>query len=138
MSIPHLILPLVVEPTKPRLCHDERFLNLWVKDMPFKLDTLNDVPRLINEDSFMTSVDDKSGYDHILLEDESRTLFGIQFGGWYMVYNTLPFGFKASAYIYHTVGLAAVSRCRELGVPCLLYIDDRLIAELRDKQRGFL
>ena len=36
---PHLVLPLTVEPTKPRLCHDARFLNLWMRDMPFKLDT---------------------------------------------------------------------------------------------------
>ena len=27
---PHLVLPLTVEPTKPRLCHDARFLNLWM------------------------------------------------------------------------------------------------------------
>ena len=32
---PHLVMPLTVEPTKPRLCHDERFLNLWIKDCPF-------------------------------------------------------------------------------------------------------
>ena len=25
---PHLVLPLTVEHTKPRLCHDARFLNL--------------------------------------------------------------------------------------------------------------
>ena len=27
---PHLVLSLTVEPTKPRLCHDNRFLNLWM------------------------------------------------------------------------------------------------------------
>ena len=27
-SPPHLVLPLTVEPSKPRLCHDECFLNL--------------------------------------------------------------------------------------------------------------
>ena len=32
---PYLVMPLTVEATKPRLCHDERFLNLWVKDSPF-------------------------------------------------------------------------------------------------------
>ena len=37
---PYLVMPLTVEPTKPRLCHDERFLNLWVKDSPFTLDSL--------------------------------------------------------------------------------------------------
>ena len=35
-SPPHLVLPLTTEPTKPRLCHDERFSNLWTRDLPFK------------------------------------------------------------------------------------------------------
>ena len=37
---PWLVLPLTVEPNKPRLCVDARFLNLWMKETPFKLDTL--------------------------------------------------------------------------------------------------
>ena len=44
VTSPHLVLPLTVEPFKPRLCHDERFLNLWVKDLPFKLDHLPHLP----------------------------------------------------------------------------------------------
>lgn len=23
-------MPITIEPTKPRMCHDERFLNLWI------------------------------------------------------------------------------------------------------------
>lgn len=130
---PHLVLPITIEPNKPRLCHDERFLNLWIRDSPFHLDTLNDVPRVIARGSLMTSLDDKSGYDHVLLHPESRKYFGIRFGMWYMVYNVIPFGFKASAYIYHSIGLAPVSFCRSLGVPCLLCIDDRLLSEWMDK-----
>ncbi|XP_069137272.1 uncharacterized protein [Argopecten irradians] len=127
---PHLVMPLTVEPTKPRLCHDERFLNLWIRDLPFALDTLKEVPRIISHSCFMTSVDDKSGYDHVKLDDDSKKYFGVQFAGWYYTYNTLPFGFKPSAYIYHTMGMAATGYCRGLGVPCLQYIDGRLIAEL--------
>ncbi len=126
---PHLVMPLTIEVTKPRLCHDERFLNLWIVDNPFILETLKDVPRLVPKDAYLNSVDDKSGYDHVLLNKESRTYFGVQFGGWFLVYNTIPFGFKTSAYIYHTIGLAATGFCRKLGVPCLQYIDDRLIVE---------
>ena len=43
-SPPHLVLPFTVEPTKPRLCHDERSPNLWTRDLPFKLDHLPDLP----------------------------------------------------------------------------------------------
>ena len=126
---PYLVLPITIEPSKPRMCHDERYLNLWVRDFPFTLDTLKDVPRMVGKDSCMSSIDDKSGYNHILLHADSRKYFGLQFGGWYLVFNTIPFGFKPSAYIYHTTGYVPVSYCRELGVPVLLYIDDRLIGE---------
>lgn len=134
---PHLVMPLTIEETKPRLCHDERFLNLWIVDKPFLLDTLKEVPRLVEKDSFMTSVDDKSGYDHIFLSESSRKYFGVQFGGWYFVYNTIPFGFKASAYIYHSTGLVATGYCRKLGVPCLQYIDDRLILQFFQAQTHY-
>ena len=29
---PRVVMPLTVEPSKPRLCHDERYINLWIKD----------------------------------------------------------------------------------------------------------
>ena len=51
---PHLVLPLTVEPTKPRLCHGARFWNLWMRDMPFKLDTLLDLPRYVGRDTYQT------------------------------------------------------------------------------------
>ncbi|XP_069109268.1 uncharacterized protein, partial [Argopecten irradians] len=126
---PYLVMPLTVEPSKPRLCHDERFLNLWIKDNSFTLDTLKEVPRVIPKGSYMSNIDDKSGYDHISLSVNSRKYFGVQFGEWYLVYTSLPFGFKASAYIYQMTGMSVTSYCRQLGVPCLQYIDDRLIGE---------
>jgi hypothetical protein len=53
---PYLVLPLTVEPSKPRLCHDERYLNLCIKDMPFKLDHLPDLPRYVFPGHFQTSM----------------------------------------------------------------------------------
>ena len=44
---PHLVMPLTVEPTKPRLCNDNRFLNLWVKDTPVNLDSIAALPRYV-------------------------------------------------------------------------------------------
>ncbi|KAK3716426.1 hypothetical protein QZH41_000492 [Actinostola sp. cb2023] len=131
VSPPHLILPLTVEPTKPRLCHDARFLNLWMKDTPFTLDRLTDLPRYVSKDSYQTVLDDKSGYDHILLTDSSRNYFGFQWGGWLFTYNTLPFGWKISPYVYHTTGLMASNFFRSIGIPCILYIDDRHTGQLQ-------
>jgi hypothetical protein len=58
---PHLVLPLTVEPTKPCLCHDERFLNLWIRDLPFKLDYISDLPGYVLPGHFQTVFDDKNG-----------------------------------------------------------------------------
>ena len=62
VASPHLVLLLTVEPTKPRLCHDERYLNLWIRDLPFKLDHLCDLPRYVLPHHFQTTFDDKNGY----------------------------------------------------------------------------
>jgi len=32
---PHLVLTITIEPCKPRMRHDERFLICWIKDCPF-------------------------------------------------------------------------------------------------------
>ena len=132
-ATPHVVLPLTVEPTKPRLCIDARFVNLWMKDSPFTLDRLSDVPRFVYKGSFMTKCDDKSGHDHLLLSESSQTYFDFEWGGLWFVRTTLPFGWKMSPYVYHTTGLAVSGVLREQGIPCSLYIDDRLNGELLTK-----
>ena len=122
---PHLVMPITVEPSKPRMCHDERFINCWIKDCPFKLDYLTDLCRYVDHGHYQTTFDDKSGYDHIRLHPRSFTFFGFQWEGWYFTYACLPFGWKASAFVYNTVSLTATHCIRSLGVPCSQYIDDR-------------
>ena len=102
-----------------------------MKDMPFQLDTLLNLPRYVGRDTYQTILDDKSGYDHLLLTKGSRTFFGIQWGGWYFVYNTLPFGWKISPYVYHSTGLMVSNFFRSMGIPCSLYIDDRHNGQLQ-------
>ena len=88
------------------MCHDERFLNLWIKDCPFSLDYFTDLPRYVFKGRFQATFDETSGYDHVRLHPFRSTFFGLQWAGWYFVYATLPFGSKASAYVYHNTGLA--------------------------------
>ncbi|KAK3731622.1 hypothetical protein QZH41_004874 [Actinostola sp. cb2023] len=104
---PHLVMPITIEPTKPRMCHDERYLNLWIRDLPLTLDYISNLPRYVGRGHFQTTMDDKSGYDHVLLSPESRTYFGLHWGG-----------------------LAATSYVRSLGDPCSQYIDDRHVGQL--------
>ena len=89
--------------------------------MAFKLDSLINVTRYVSQDSYQTILDDKSGFDHILLSEESRTYFGIQGGGWYFVYNTLPFGWKISPFVYHSMGLVVSNFFRSIGILCTFF-----------------
>ena len=75
--------------------------------MPFKLDSLAGLPRFVFPSSFQSVCDDKSGYDHVLLSPESRPYFGFEWGGWYFTSYNIPFGWKASACVYHSIGLLA-------------------------------
>ncbi|VDI70479.1 Hypothetical predicted protein [Mytilus galloprovincialis] len=129
---PHIVAPLTVEPTKPRLCINLMYLNNWIKDISFSLDTLKNVPRAVRENAYFTSIDDKSGFDNVMLSEDSRGLVGFQWGGFYFIFKTLPFGFKLSSYIYHTLNLQATSYIRrKFLIPVHLYIDDRLVEEVR-------
>ena len=105
----HLVMPITVEPGKLQMCHDERFLNLWIRDCPFKLDSIKDLPRYVALGHFQPTFDDKSGYDHVHLHPSSSTFLGLQWRGWFFVYATLPLGWKASAFLYQTIGLAATN-----------------------------
>ena len=123
-------MPLTVEPTKPRLCNDNRFFNLWIQDRPFSLDSVRQLSKYVLPNFFQTVCDDKSGYDHIQLSVDSRTFFGFEWGGWFFVSCCIPFGWKSSAYIYHSTGLLASHYLRSLGIPSSLSIDERHSGQL--------
>ncbi len=95
-----------------------------------KFDPITDLSHYVGKDHYQAKLDDKSGYDHIKLTQESKTFFGLRWKNWYFVYNTIPFGWSPSAYIYQTVGLAASHFIRSNGVPVTQYIDDRHIGQL--------
>ena len=68
-------------------------------EKPFTLNRVTDLLRYVYKNSYQRVLDDKSGYDDLLLSEESRTYFGIQWGGccWFVfTYNSLLFGGKIS------------------------------------------
>lgn len=80
---PRVVMPLTVEPSKPRLCHDELYINLWIKDLPFRLETLKDIHRLVDKNALLITWDEKSGYSHIKIDDERNILvFSLEDFSW--------------------------------------------------------
>ena len=129
---PRIVMPLVMVTgtRKNRLCHDERFLNLFMAKKQFKLDTLPLIPATLPHGAFMTNCDEKSAYDGVSLSPNSREFFGVQFGGWFMRYTTLPFGWSLSPYIYQTIGMVVTNHLRRQGIVTLQYLDDRFIGPM--------
>ena len=83
---PHLVMPITIEPSNPRMCHDECFLNLWVKHLPLNLDYTSHLPRYEGKSHFQTTLDAKSGYDHVALSENSAKFFVLELQGWYFVF----------------------------------------------------
>ena len=94
---PHLVMPITIEESKPRMCHDERFLNLWMDTPHVSFDPITDIHRYVESNHFQSKLDDKSGCDHISLTEDSREYFGLYWKGWFFVFNSLPFGWSPSA-----------------------------------------
>eukprot|EP00752_Nemacystus_decipiens_P016879 g15111.t1 len=124
---PRMVMPLSVEPSKPRLIYDARSLNQYVADFPFSMDTVGRVAQVAAEMCFMTSIDDASAFHHIGIYSASWPLLGFSYEGVDYVWRVLPFGFKASPWVYHTLGDAKASFLRSLSIPALAYLDDSLL-----------
>ena len=112
-SPPYLVLPLTVELSKPRLCLDAQFLNLWMRESPFTLDKLVDVRRFLYKNSYISKCDDKSGYDHVLLKTSFQPLVGFEWSGWWFFAELFHLGGRRA----HLCITLLVFRCPVIYVP---------------------
>ena len=81
---PHLVMPITVEPSKPRMWHDERFLNLWMKTPLVTFDLITDLPSYVDPNHYQSKLDDKSGYDHFLLSEVAERFLGCIGKVWFL------------------------------------------------------
>ena len=89
---PTTIMPLSVEPSKPRLIYDASRLNTTCRLVCFSLDSVGSVATLGWKGCYQGSLDDNSGFHHILLHPASWPLFGAVWEGITYVWTVLPFG----------------------------------------------
>ena len=123
---PVVVSPLGVEPSKPRALWDGRYVNKFCRDLPFAMDNATKVAEVAWEGAYFFKIDHKSGYHHVPLHESSWKYFGVFWKGTYYVFAVLPFGWKASPFIYHSITEAVAMYCRSLGIPMVVWIDDML------------
>ena len=128
---PHLVLPLGVEPTKPRLLWDARWLNLMCKHSPFSMDGVGKVAQCAWRGAHMVTIDHKSGYHHVGLHPDSWQHFGFEWEGHFYVFTVLCFGWCSAPVIYASLSEALARYLRSRGVPVLTWIDDFFLTNFR-------
>jgi len=118
--------PIVVVKKKDgtdRFCTDFRKLNQITKSMSYPLPVIDDILALLGKAKFMTTLDLKSGFWHVKVNDNAKekTTFVCHKG--LFEYNVMPFGLQNSPAVF--------SRLMEIvldGLPfAISYIDDILI-----------
>ena len=124
-SAPVVIAPLLVEPSKPRLIYDARYVNCFLSLPSVEMTGPGAIPSSCWEGIYFITLDHKSGYHHVPLHPDSWKYFGVSWEGNIYCYTTLTFGWAPSAYIYCTL-TDACSRCvRRLTVsPVFDWVDD--------------
>jgi len=125
-EMPLVVCPLGIEPKKPRGLWDGRYVNEFCRDIPFTMDNAAKVAEVSWIKAYMFKLDHKNGYFHVPIHESSRKFFGVCWKGIYYVLTVLPFGWKSSPLIYHSITEAANMYIRSLGIPMLGWIDDML------------
>lgn len=133
----NLVLPLTVEPSEPRLCHDERYLICGSKTFLLTLTICRtcqgmSCPGITRRPSMRKAVTST----FISTRTSSRTFFGLQWQVFYFTFCMIPFGWKASSFLYYNLGLAVSGATRSFGVPLSRYIDDRHVGGASSHQNA--
>ena len=133
---PRMVLPLGVEPSKPRLFWDGRYLNLMCTHMPFAMDSVGKVAQCSWFGAHQVTLDHKSEFHHVALDAESWQYFGLCWQGVYHVFTVLCFGWCSSPYIYHTLSSVVGQYLRARDTPVLVWIDDFCLSNFRSTKSG--
>ena len=93
---PRICLPLGVEPNKPRLIWDARYLSFMCKHSPFQMDGVGKVAQCSWKGAQQVTLDHKSSFHNVPLAPESSEYFGLCWRRVYFVWTVLCLGWCAS------------------------------------------
>lgn len=113
---------------KLRLICNDRYLNLFLKPIPFRYEKLRDILSFTPGDGFMATADLKSGYFHVPIHPAFWKYFAFKVFGRVFFNKVLCFGFAQACFVFTKVMQEPLLEIRNLGVPISGYIDDSYTA----------
>eukprot|EP01094_Clydonella_sp_ATCC50884_P019872 TRINITY_DN398_c0_g1_i1.p2 TRINITY_DN398_c0_g1~~TRINITY_DN398_c0_g1_i1.p2 ORF type:complete len:633 (-),score=104.69 TRINITY_DN398_c0_g1_i1:559-2457(-) len=115
------------EPGAYRVIIDLRYINKFQERKRFRQEGLDVVARLVRKKDWMASIDLKSGFNHAVMDPESRRYLGFFHAGRTYRYRVLPFGSSSSPWIFCRMVRPMVQLARERGIRLVAYVDDILV-----------
>ena len=106
---------------------DLRGLNVYLKDLPFRMLTVADVLGAIAPGEWFTSVDLKDAYFHVPIAARHRQFLRFSYRGQRWQFRVLPFGLSLSPRVFSRCVAAALGPLHKQGLKILPYLDDWLI-----------
>lgn len=120
-----MVLPLGVEPDKPRLIWDAPWLNLMCTHMPFTMDFIGKVAQWPWPRAHQVTLNHKSGFHYVGLNAESWTLFALCWQGVYYLFTVrVSDGVRRRIFPILRLRSAAGQCLRALDIPLLVWLDD--------------
>lgn len=125
---PHGVSPLNVVPKatpgKFRLILDLRFLNKYLAEFSFKMETLHRRRHGFLKNDHMFNLDLESGYYHVRVRKADRKYLGFLWRGQYYEFCVLPFGLSSAPAAFTKVMKQLANYWRNQGIRLLFYLDD--------------
>ena len=109
---------------KYRLCLDLRPLNVHLRRLRLRMETLRRIRHMFRRHDFLLTVDIVSAYHNFVVHPEHQRYCGFSWGGEFFVYCALSFGSSAAPAIFQGLMNAIARHLRRQGVRCGTYIDD--------------
>ena len=102
-------------------------LNVFVRQTPFKMETVASVIASVREGDFLASIDLKDAYFQIPVHQASRKFLRLFVGGVVYQFKVLCFGLSTAPQVFTRVFAAVSAWAHSRGIRLLRYLDDWLI-----------
>jgi hypothetical protein len=102
-------------------------LNRYLPIQHFKMETMTTITNLLQPGDYLTSIDLKDAFHHILIHKQFRHLLRFQWKQQTYQYRVLPFGLSLSPLIFTKVLKPVLKWARRKGIRITAYLDDMLI-----------
>lgn len=123
-----LLFPVPKSDGSLRWCHDLRFLNTALRVPKVRFEGLQATRQLLRRGDFMTSIDLKSAYSHVLIAPAHRQLLQFSALGQNYQFRAMPFGVSSAPATFTRLMRSVVRWLRARAIRISIYLDDMLIA----------